>query len=301
MLFPSGQTPPLTISTTSDLVDILTERSWLTEITLLVTLGAKSVVEYEFLPHPIFSIGSTTYVVDVTHDARSKATYDSLVFGERLAKSERVMNEIFGDKEMLIFHRVALEMGFEDSGLGGNMVNPRESQPLIPIHAADAPSVMWDVGLYLLNYPEIYNTSRVAGFEAMESDFWGGLIQEGSKSSGELCLAGDDDIEAVKEKTADVECAEQTKELGIKNLMGVVGQEKALTHAHHEAAVGAVGMKCGQVSQSLTNLSSGPAQPSAPTLLKMNLASGDMNVKVPMSQPEKVLETSSEGSQTEGG
>lgn len=119
--------------------------------------------------------------------------------------------------------------------------------------------------------------------------------------------------------------------------MGVVGQEKALTHAHHEgltwlfkeilfhsasltrllisvqtpwchdlfcwltAAVGAVGMKCGQVSQSLTNLSSGPAQPSAPTLLKMNLASGDMNVKVPMSQPEKVLETSSEGSQTEGG
>ncbi|KAG2304469.1 hypothetical protein Bca52824_033120 [Brassica carinata] len=100
------------------LVDILTERSWLTEITLLVTLGAKSVVEYEFLPHPIFSIGSTTYVVDVTHDARSKATYDSLVFGERLAKSERVMNEIFGDKEMLIFHRVALEMGFEDSGLG---------------------------------------------------------------------------------------------------------------------------------------------------------------------------------------
>lgn len=88
------------------------------------------------------------------------------------------------------------------------MVNPRESQPLIPIHAADAPSVMWDVGLYLLNYPEIYNTSRVAGFEAMESDFWGGLIQEGSKSSGELCLAGDDDIEAVKEKTADVECVQ---------------------------------------------------------------------------------------------
>lgn len=32
------------------------------------------------------------------------------MFGERIGTSERVMNEIFGEEEMLIFHRIALEM-----------------------------------------------------------------------------------------------------------------------------------------------------------------------------------------------
>lgn len=34
--------------------------------------------------------------------------------GERLVTSERVMNEIFGEQEMLILHRVALEIGHAD-------------------------------------------------------------------------------------------------------------------------------------------------------------------------------------------
>ena len=34
--------------------------------------------------------------------------------GERLVTSERVMNEIFGEQEILILHRVALEIGHAD-------------------------------------------------------------------------------------------------------------------------------------------------------------------------------------------
>lgn len=37
--------------------------------------------------------------------------------GERLLTSERVMEEIFGEEEMLILHRVALEMGYADRNL----------------------------------------------------------------------------------------------------------------------------------------------------------------------------------------
>lgn len=37
-----------------------------------------------------------------------------LVFGERMLTSLAVMNEIFGEQEMLVFHRVALEMELAD-------------------------------------------------------------------------------------------------------------------------------------------------------------------------------------------
>lgn len=77
MLFPSGLAPPLTIRTTTDLVKLVTERPWLMEVTLLVTFGSMRVATYHFNRRSNFMIGLTTYVVDETHDARSKAEYES--------------------------------------------------------------------------------------------------------------------------------------------------------------------------------------------------------------------------------
>ena len=37
------------------------------------------------------------------------------------------------------------------------VIVPLQPQPLAKIPAADAPSLLWDVGLDLLDYPEFYN------------------------------------------------------------------------------------------------------------------------------------------------
>ncbi|KAL0796728.1 hypothetical protein Bca101_068105 [Brassica carinata] len=232
MLFPNGKTPPVTISTTQDLVILVTERTWLTEVTLLVTLGAKNVAEYQFLRCSNFSIGSTTYVVESSQDERAKATYESLVYGERIVTSERVMNEIFGEQEMLIFHRVALEMAYADrvrhcqdgrgtvhrmeiiqleddeemvddapvaeqpqQSLGPNEggVVQSNGQALTAISASRAPPVLWDVGLPMLNYPGLFNAQNVAETETNDAVFWNGLINEGSSSCEELGFINTED------------------------------------------------------------------------------------------------------------
>lgn len=78
MLFPSGNIPPLTISNSADLRSLLTDRPWVTEVTLLVTFGAKNVAEYQFFRRSNFSIGTTTYVVDGTGDEREKAIFEGV-------------------------------------------------------------------------------------------------------------------------------------------------------------------------------------------------------------------------------
>ncbi|CAN6929089.1 unnamed protein product [Brassica oleracea] len=227
MIFPSGLSPPKTIATTADLVSLISRRPLPSEITLLVTFGAKNVVEFQFLCRSDFTIGSSTYVVGDGQDERARARYESLILGERLVASERVMNEIFGEQEMLILHHVALEIGHADrvlppqpssgvtqrikiiqlddddemvdvsqtggtrnenlEGTGafnnGFLVNtcaivPLQPQPLAQIPAADAPSVLWDVGLDLLDYPEFYNAQRDGGLVTQDSAFWNELIED---------------------------------------------------------------------------------------------------------------------------
>ncbi|KAF8093512.1 hypothetical protein N665_0383s0139, partial [Sinapis alba] len=233
MLFPSGNTPPpMTIASCDDLHTLLRERPWLTEVTLLVTLGAKSVAEYHFLRRSNFSIGSTSYVVDGRQTERAKAIYESLVFGERLLTSERVVTEIFGEQEMLLFYRVALEMRHVDRGVrthavsrvgqgievirieddedmvdvpnvgshspqaiegpggGHNTVSATEGQ-LVPVNAVEAPSVLWDVGIDVVNYLDFYKSGRVTGLEGNETEFWTGLIEEGAISSCNLEVNGE--------------------------------------------------------------------------------------------------------------
>ncbi|KAJ4889033.1 Uncharacterized protein Rs2_28781 [Raphanus sativus] len=118
MMFPSGPSPPITVATTADLVALLSQRPHPAEITLLVTFGAKKVAEFNFLSRSDFTIGSSTYVVGSAQDEIARARYESLVLGERLLISERVMSEIFGEQEMLLLHRVALEMSYADRVMG---------------------------------------------------------------------------------------------------------------------------------------------------------------------------------------
>ncbi|KAH0885598.1 hypothetical protein HID58_061694 [Brassica napus] len=193
MMFPSGPSPPITIATTADL----------------------------FLCRSDFTIGSSTYVVGDGQDERARARYESLVLGERLVTSERVMNEIFGEQEILILHRVALEIGHADrvlrpqpsfgvtqrikiiqlddddemvdvsqtGGTGnrnlegtGGVIVPLQPQPLAKIPAADAPSLLWDVGLDLLDYPED------GGLVTQDSAFWNELIEDNYQSVEGLFL-----------------------------------------------------------------------------------------------------------------
>ncbi|KAL0723747.1 hypothetical protein Bca4012_038346 [Brassica carinata] len=206
MLFPSGQMPLITITNTAELVSVMNRRPPLNDVTLLLTLGAKDVAEYQFLCRSDFSIGSTTYVVGDNQDERAKDTYESFVFGERLITCEAVMNEIYGEQEMLIFHRVALEMGYADRVLrpqaGVGVVNGMEiiyldddddmvDQPrLPPISPSAAPSVLWDVGQDLLEYPEFNNAQRDGNLVPSDTEFWNGLMEESCNCCDELFIVG---------------------------------------------------------------------------------------------------------------
>ncbi|CAH8346972.1 unnamed protein product [Eruca vesicaria subsp. sativa] len=110
MLLPSRPSAPRTLASTSDLVELMNQRPPLTDITLLCTIGAKSVAEFHFLTRSDFSIGFSTYVVGDGQDDIARARYEGLVLGERLLLSESVLAEIFGEEKMVIIHRVALEM-----------------------------------------------------------------------------------------------------------------------------------------------------------------------------------------------
>ncbi|KAG2333015.1 hypothetical protein Bca52824_004195 [Brassica carinata] len=224
MVVPSGHTPPLTIGSTTELVELMASRPWMVEFTLLLTLGAKGVAEYHFNRRPPFYIGSSSFVVDQTQDARAKASYERLVFGGRMVASESVMNEIFGEEEMVVFYRVAMEMeladkekarkleeqkglgpclicldddtemedgskgvGREESAKGGGQGSQDKGKGIMQDSEGQtkAPAVLWDVGIDLLTFPEFCNRERAAAMEASENAFWESVLHEETKSTDE--------------------------------------------------------------------------------------------------------------------
>ncbi|KAL0723498.1 hypothetical protein Bca4012_038097 [Brassica carinata] len=197
MMFPSGQIPPMTITNTTELLSVMNRRPPLSDVTLLLTLGAKDVADYQFLSRSDFTIGSTTFVVGENQDERARARYESLVFGERIIASEAVMNEIFGEQGMLVFHRVALEMGYADkvlrphagSGVFTGAIVPFQQPALPPISPSAAPSVLWDVGLDLFEYPEFFNAQRGGNLVSSE-DFWNGLMEESCNCCDHVFVVG---------------------------------------------------------------------------------------------------------------
>ncbi|KAL0755450.1 hypothetical protein Bca101_093118 [Brassica carinata] len=224
MVVPSGHSPPLTIGSTTELVDLMAGRPWMVEFTLLVTLGAKSVAQYHFNRRSPFYIGSSSFVVDQT---QKRLTRVRLVFGKRMATSEKVMTEIFGEEEMVVFYRVAMEMEFaekektrqmdeqaqpgpwlicldEDSdmedaskGVGrmdSTMGGLKRGQGTLDkgkgiiqesVGQTKAPAVLWDVGIDVLTFPEFCNRERAAAMEASRNVFWVGVLREETKSTDE--------------------------------------------------------------------------------------------------------------------
>lgn len=73
----ANKIPPTTISCTAVLSWLLHGRSGLDELTLFVTMGSKSVTEYEDLSRTNFFIGGTSYLFDYTANENSRAAYDS--------------------------------------------------------------------------------------------------------------------------------------------------------------------------------------------------------------------------------
>ncbi|KAL0715952.1 hypothetical protein Bca4012_065274 [Brassica carinata] len=351
MLFPSGPSPLVTIATTSDLVSLMSRRPPSTEITLLVTFGAKKVAEFQFLSCSDYTIGSSTYVVGDAQDERARARYECLVLGERLLTSERVMNEIFGEQEMLILHRVALEMEFADrvrrprtstgvvqrvkiiqlddddempdtsqmSVTGtrnfeapGGAIIPLQPQPLAQIPPAVAPSVLWDVGLDLLDYPEFYNAQRDGRLVTADSAFWNELSAENSQSMDGIFLLptnNDTDISLSQEETmvgvgfvsetgnkyrlALNDTVEETSTGYTAVICSQLGAQKEPSELVGEVTGGGVVVHAGTTKEKVNNLP-GPT-------LTLSLACGSEEPGTQTSHPANLDNTSSEGSDTEGG
>nr|VDD14635.1 unnamed protein product [Brassica oleracea] len=210
--------------TTPMLVDLMAGRPWMVEFTLLVTLGAKSVAQYHFNRRSPFYIGSSSFVVDQTQDANAKVSSERLVFGKRMATSEKVMTEIFGEEEMVVFYRVAMEMEFAekektrqmdeqaqpgpwlicldedsdmedaskgvgrmDSTMGGGQGTLDKGKGIIQesVGQTKAPAVLWDVGIDVMTFPEFCNRERAATMEASRNAFWEGVLREETKSTDE--------------------------------------------------------------------------------------------------------------------
>ncbi|KAF8077394.1 hypothetical protein N665_1041s0009 [Sinapis alba] len=355
MLFPSGQTAPITITNTAELVGVMNRKPPHSDVTLLVTLGAKSVAEYQFLCHSDFSIGPTTYSVGGSQDERAKARYESLVFEERLLTSETVMNEIFGEEEMLIFHRVALEMGHADRVIrphaGGGVVNgmeiiqldddddemvdvapmggsgrlttshgpniPSHHDPVPQVSPSDALSVLWDVGLDLLEYPDFNTVQKEENVGSSDAEFWKAVMDE-------TCNCCEQELTVGNEGREEVAVAERGP-LGV--IAGTVQSQPSQPAALLEEADSSTGsttigtsqlrregtMKANQVGGSMIIIDDGPVETrkinvtsEGPTTIQspaLNLTLACEHVEGGTQKMDcvNVGDTSSEGSDTDGG
>ncbi|CAN7017433.1 unnamed protein product [Brassica rapa subsp. trilocularis] len=141
-----------------------------------------------------------------------------LVFGDRGAQTERVMNAIFPEEGMLLFHRVSLEMSFADNFLvnrNRRTPPPREiieldddddemgegSQPTMRTAGegaaanaprgrnaqAEAPPIFWDVGMNVVDYTA-RRGSPLPTEARVENGmmFWEGLANEEEALAGEM-------------------------------------------------------------------------------------------------------------------
>ncbi|KAG2330168.1 hypothetical protein Bca52824_001348 [Brassica carinata] len=177
--------------------------------TTIFVHGCAGVAEYEFLSRTNFSIGGTSYLFDYTANENSRAAYESLVFGDRAAQTERVMNAIFIEDGIRLFHRVLLEMDFADKFLASQN---RTSQPVREIIELDdddevmgevnqatvnhgtsgganllvgpesqgaAPPILWDVGIDVGTFP-VQPTGQTPNAEGGDDGmaFWAGIAND---------------------------------------------------------------------------------------------------------------------------
>uniref|UniRef100_M4F1N8 Uncharacterized protein n=1 Tax=Brassica campestris TaxID=3711 RepID=M4F1N8_BRACM len=107
MLIPDGnKTPPITILETPDIQFMMAVRAWFADLTLCVTIGAEDVACYQFFCQADFNIGSSSYKFRNGNEDQSFEGF----LGEAVVASQAVLEEYFNDQEMMVNHRVHLEM-----------------------------------------------------------------------------------------------------------------------------------------------------------------------------------------------
>ncbi|CAG7870132.1 unnamed protein product [Brassica rapa] len=107
MLIPDGnKTPPITILETTDIQVMMAVRAWFADLTLCVTIGAEYVARYQFFCRADFNIGSSSYKF---RNGNEDLSFEGFL-GDAVVASQAVLEESFNDQEMMVNHRVHLEM-----------------------------------------------------------------------------------------------------------------------------------------------------------------------------------------------
>ncbi|WZZ70621.1 hypothetical protein YC2023_081991 [Brassica napus] len=94
---------------------MLSVREWFTELVLVVTIGAESIARFHFNRRDNFVIGRKRFVVDGSQDEYARRECQRLVVGRRMTCNRSILEEIFNEQEMMVLHRVALEMDLADT------------------------------------------------------------------------------------------------------------------------------------------------------------------------------------------
>ncbi|CAN6924700.1 unnamed protein product [Brassica oleracea] len=107
MLIPDGnKTPPITILKTPDVQVMMAVRAWFADLTLCVTIGAEDVARYQFFCRADFNFGYSSYKFG---NGNEDPSFEGFL-GEAVVASQAVLEEYFNDQEMMVIHRVHLEM-----------------------------------------------------------------------------------------------------------------------------------------------------------------------------------------------
>ncbi|KAJ4879950.1 Uncharacterized protein Rs2_37004 [Raphanus sativus] len=111
MLVQAGRrSPPITLSTTADVGVMLTVRDWYAEQTVNVTIGPQNVAMYHFHRRDNFVVRGRTFVVDGSSNEEGRNAFEGLMNERIIVCSVSVLEEIFSEEDMVILHRVALEL-----------------------------------------------------------------------------------------------------------------------------------------------------------------------------------------------
>ncbi|KAG2255369.1 hypothetical protein Bca52824_074663 [Brassica carinata] len=101
MLIPDGnKTPPITILQTPDVQVMMAVRAWFADLALCVTIGAEDVAHYQFFCRADFNIGSSSYKFG---NGNEDPSFEDKSY-------QAMLDEYFNDQEMMVIHRVHLEM-----------------------------------------------------------------------------------------------------------------------------------------------------------------------------------------------
>ncbi|KAJ4876226.1 Uncharacterized protein Rs2_41244 [Raphanus sativus] len=107
MLVPDGnKTPPITIQETPDVEVMMAVRAWFADLTLSVTIGAEDVARYQFFCRTDFNIGSSSYKFE---NGTEDPSFEGFL-GETVVASQNTLEKYFDEQEMMVIHRVHLEM-----------------------------------------------------------------------------------------------------------------------------------------------------------------------------------------------